>query len=299
LSEVTISKLKLFFRLSIQVGTISILACLLSFRISTTNQASALSNEPWFQNSAAAIVSAQAPENAQSWPPDPTSDIAWSGGYATVADIQAAFNNAHTQENYQLNLSLAMFSLPSQSEWNAKSDGEKAIWLINGERQSRNVPLLHGIEANVTSVAQNYANFLMAHNAFSHTADGHDPFWRLNANPTISNCHDFLPVVENLAALMTSGNSISLPIEQSVYMWMYQDRGSAWGHRHAILYYPYTENGGPSDREGFLGIGRASGPYMGWNFGEVVVMNVFDPCADWGYITPVYTDLVYLPAIRK
>ena len=238
-----------------------------------------------------------APTTPQSWPPDPTSDITWLGGYGGVADIQAAFNNAHTQENNQLGLSLSMFTLPSQSEWNAMSDGDKAFWLINRERQARNVTQLHSVEANVTSVAQNYANYLMAHNIFSHTADGHNPLWRSNANPTINACHDSLPVAENLAAFMTSGDSIPLPVERSVYAWMYEDGASYWGHRHAILYYPYTENGGPTGQEGFLGIGRAHGPYLGWNFGEVIVMNVFDPCATWVY--NIGSIKCYLPIIVK
>jgi hypothetical protein len=70
---------------------------------------------------------------------------------------------------------------------------------------------------------------------------------------------------------------------------MYDDAGSGWGHRHAILWYPYNDNSGPSGQEGFLGIGRANGgPYQGpfsqpWNFAELIVMNVFDPCATWQY----------------
>lgn len=107
-----------------------------------------------------ASVSPQAPTDPQSWPSDPTSEIAWPGPYGTVANIQSAFNNAHTQENAQLGLSLPMFILPSQSEWNAMSDGDKALWLINHERQARSVAPLHAVEFNVTSVAQNYANFL-------------------------------------------------------------------------------------------------------------------------------------------
>ena len=141
-----------------------------------------------------ASTSPQAPTGPLSWPPDPTSEIAWSGGTSTVANIQSAFNNAHTQENAQLGLSLPMFTLPSQSEWNAMSDGDKALWLINHERQARGVTPLHAVEFNVTSVAQNYANYLLANNAFSHTADGHNPIWRLNANPTINACHDFFPL---------------------------------------------------------------------------------------------------------
>jgi len=64
-------------------------------------------------------------------------------------------------------------------------------------------------------------------------------------------------------------------------MWMYKDSGSAWGHRHAVLCYPYNDNSGPAGEEGFLGIGRYSGPYQGWNYGVVVVMNIFDPCVIW------------------
>lgn len=86
-----------------------------------------------------------------SYPPDPTSDIAWSAGTSGVADIQAAFNNARTQENAQLGLNLPMLSLPSQSAWDAMSNGEKALWLINAERVDRGVTPLHGIETPLAS----------------------------------------------------------------------------------------------------------------------------------------------------
>ena len=70
---------------------------------------------------------------------------------------------------------------------------------------------------------------------------------------------------------------------------MYYDSGSSWVHRHTILWYPYNDNSGPAGKEGFLGIGRAGGgPYQGsfsevWNYAEMIVMNVFDPCATWDY----------------
>ncbi len=217
------------------------------------------------------------------YPTDPTADISWSAGTSGVADIQTAFNNARTTENTQLGTSTPMLTLPSQAEWNAKSDGEKALWLINRERIDRGVHPLHGVETNVTSVAQYYAKYLIDNNAWGHYADGRSPWQRLHDNPTIGACHDFLAVAENLAVFMTSGTSIPLPVERSVYEWMYDDSGSSWGHRHAILWYPYNENSGPDGKEGFLGIGRDSGPYQGWNYAEMIVMNVFDPCATWDY----------------
>jgi uncharacterized protein YkwD len=241
-----------------------------------------------------------APQLPDSYPPNPTADIAWSAGFSGVADIQSAFNHARDVENGQLGLSIPHMSLPSQSTWNAKSNSEKALWLINRERQDRGVKKLHGVETNVISVAQNYANYLLAHNVFSHTADGHDPWWRLNQNPDIGACHDFLNVAENLFYMVTSGTSIQLPVEQAVYYWMYYDSGSAWGHRIAILWYPYNDNSGTAGIEGFMGIGRAHGPYMGWNFGEVIVMNVFDPCASWVYggVTPLPPRL-WLPCAKN
>ena len=109
-------------------------------------------------------------------------------------------------------------------------------------------------------------------------------------NPAIGGCHDYLNVAENIAVFVTSGSSIPLPIERSIFMWIYDDGSCCnWGHRHAILWYPYNDNSGPVGREGFLGIGRANGgPYQGpfsnpWNYAEMIVMNVFDPCAVWTY----------------
>ncbi|MBN1402327.1 MAG: hypothetical protein JXA74_15915 [Anaerolineae bacterium] len=209
-----------------------------------------------------------------------------------MGDIQAAFNAARSAENAQLGLALPPLTLPSQAEWDALSPGERALWLINRERQDRGVDPLHGVEADVTHVAQTYAQYLLDHNAFSHTADGRWPWERMEANPAIGACHDFLSVAENLAAFATSGSWIPLPVERSVYMWLYEDADHDWAHRHAALWYPYTENSGPSGREGFLGMGLASGgPYQGWNQAALVVMNVFDPCATWEY------DVVPAPSV--
>jgi len=239
--------------------------------------------------------------NPDSYPTDPTSDIPWSCGKSGVSDIQMAFNTARGIENTQLGLAIPTMTLPSQATWDVMSNNDRALWLINRERLDRSVNALHGTEANVISVAQNYANYLLVNNLWGHYADGHDPWWRLNNNPAIGACHDFLSVAENLYASMTSSSSIPLPIESAIYDWMYEDGVCcSWGHRHAILWYPYTENGGPSNMEGFLGIGRASGgPWQGWNFAEIIVMNVFDPCASWPYVVITWLPGIFLPIIRK
>ena len=223
-----------------------------------------------------------------SYPPDPVADIPWSCDTFNVDDIKCAFDNARSTENTQLGTSLPPVTLPSQATWNGMSDGEKALWLINLERIDRGIDPLDQIEANVTEVAQYYADFLLDNDAWGHYEDGLSPWERLDQKPAILDCHDNLSVAENLAVFVSTG-SIPLPVERSVYMWMYDDAGSAWGHRHAILWYPYNDNSGTNGMEGFLGIGRANGgPYQGpfsnsWPFAEMIVMNVFDPCKDWDY----------------
>lgn len=239
--------------------------------------------------------SRSAPANKiQSYPNDPTADIPWSCGAASVTDVACAFNAARKAENTQLGKSLPMLFLPDQGEWDNMSDGEKAIWLINRERIDRGIAPLHGLETNVAQVAQYYAQYLIDNDAWGHYEDGRSPWKRLADNPSIGACHDFLNVAENLAGFWTSGTYIPLPVERAIYIWMYDDAGSSWGHRHAILWYPYKDNSGPGGKEGFLGIGRASGPHYGGNFAEMIVMNVFDPCPIWNYPSE---NIIALPRI--
>jgi len=245
---------------------------------------------PSFAASTQASPPAAQPASITLYPTDPTGDISWSAGTGGVADIQTAFNNARATENSQLGTTIPMLSLPSQGEWDAMADGERALWLINRERIDRSVMPLHDVEDNVTGVAQTYADYLLDNDAWGHYEDGRSPWQRLHDNPAIGACHDTLNVAENIAVFVTSGGSIALPVERSVFMWIYDDGSCCnWGHRHAVLWYPYNDNGGPVGREGFLGIGRANGgPYQGpfsdpWPYAEMIVMNVFDPCESWAY----------------
>lgn len=174
------------------------------------------------------------------YPPDPVADILWTTAKVTVADVQTAFNLARQAENVQLGTSLPMLSLPGQAAWDALSDGQKALWLVNRERVDRSLNPLSAVETSVTAVAQTFAEYLLVNNLFSHAADGRTPWQRLADNPAIGACHDFLNVAENLYARMSSVPNITLPVESAVYDWLYDDSGSLWGHRQAILWYPYA-----------------------------------------------------------
>ncbi len=237
----------------------------------------------------------QTGRNVLSYPPDPIADILWSAGVNGVSDILSAFNDARSAENNQLGTSIPMLTLPSQSVWNNMTDGERALWLINRERTDRGIIPLDDIEANVTGIAQYYANYLLDNNVWGHYEDGYSPWERLNNNPTIGACHDYLSVAENLTVFVTTADNIKLPIERSVFMWLYTDKDSSWGHRHAILWDSYNDNSGIGGKEGFLGIGRSNGgPYKGpfsqpWPYAEIIVMNIFDPCSAWDYMEPYVT----------
>jgi len=215
------------------------------------------------------------------YPPDPLTDYDWPySSEDSVVAIQNRFNAARNNENTQLGTSIPNMTLPSEAVWDDMADGERALWLINRERMDRGIAPLDSTELNVTGVAQDYAQFLLDNDAFSHDADGRTPWERLMSNPAINACHDPF-VVENLAVLW---GGWTLPVERAVYMWMYDDSGSSWGHRHNILWYPYNDNSGPLGKEAFLGIGRATGPHQGWADSDMIVMDVFDPCATWVYV---------------
>ena len=222
---------------------------------------------------------------------DPSADIPWKSdvGYGGVDDIIIAFNHARMQENAQLAIDLPLIaSMPIQFNWNAMTDGEKALWLINEERKARGLQPLHGVEGNVTAVAQGFAEWMLANNRWGHYSDEMGPPGRLGQNPAIAACHDNFLLMENLFVIGTTGNNIALPVERAVYNWMYNDSHKEWGHRHLILYHSFFENSAAEDREGFIGIGRASGgPYTVNNTAfpaaEIIVLNMFDPCKNWNY----------------
>ena len=228
------------------------------------------------------------------YPADPPSNIPWSADFGDINDVVAAFNNARGKENALLSTFTKSMVAPSAATWAAKSDGEKALWLVNDERTARGLAPLQGLETNVNEVAQAYAEWLLANNKFDHDADGHTPWERLDAKPAIAACHDFLGIAENLYYQgTTSPDGIPLVIEQAVYTLIYADASSQWGHRHAFLWTPYTDNSGVADREGYMGVGHARGSYVSpfdgntYPYTDMIVINFFDPCSTWVEAPPV------------
>lgn len=248
-----------------------------------------------------ALVAAAGCAHAAS-PPDPDADIAWDedpdrdGAQASfdgVGAIEAAYGRARREEERQFGLdagSLGVLELPAQASWDALDGADKALLIANAERAARGgipypggAPLglpLAGIETHLNALAQAYADYLVTANYWDHDAPadgpppfaGTDPFSRIDADPVLGetaggDCHDFLGQAENLAVFASSPvPDIPLPVERAIYGFIYDDSGSAWGHRHLMLLQDaplagdsggFTDDAGDAGSEGFIGVGTA------------------------------------------
>ena len=238
-------------------------------------------------------------------PPDPSGNIPWDedperpeaqADFEGVAAVEAAFDNARRAEERQLDLpdgALGTLELPDQDAWDAMDGGARALALANAERTARagvpypgGAPLglpLEAVETHLDALAQAYADYMLAENYWGHDAPadgaapfaGSDPFSRIDAHPALGegagadggDCHDFLGQAENLAVFASSGgDDIRLPVERAIYGFVYDDAGSAWGHRHLMLLQDrplrrdsggFVDDAGPAGSEGYLGVGSA------------------------------------------
>jgi len=260
-------------------------------------------------------------------PPNINTDIKWTdtGGvsdYSTntynatfngVIDIAAAYNHARRQEEIQLGIAanqLGNLDLPTQAVWEIMTDDAKALLILNEERQDRagmqtgvvGLPLA-GMESHIDTISKNYGDLLHDTDTTNHYQPSGDsnidsPFKRIEQDAdigTATGCHEFITRSENLAYFATQGNTnIPIPLERAIYGFIYDDAGSAWGHREAALLqdetldqvgsgWGFLNNYGNSNHEGFLGIAVRSSadykPFSGFasDYATVVVMNFFDP----------------------
>jgi uncharacterized protein YkwD len=238
-------------------------------------------------------------------PLNPFNDIPWTAVTEDASGVEAAFNFARRQEEQQLGLNpgrLGQLDLPEQTEWNLKTDAEKAFFLMNAERVARagtGARVLGlgftAIQNDVQALAQDYANLLVNRNQFTHVMDNRDPFDRIAEHPVLGPCSEFLSRAENLALLGTSGDDIPLYLERAIFAWLYSDAGSNWGHRETILLqdrdlsngdpdFGFKNNVGEQTNEGYIGIGvvETDGHYnpFDWqdlHYSVVIVMEMIDP----------------------
>lgn len=215
-------------------------------------------------------------------------NIAWNGpnvvaGGTTVDDVEAAFNNGRTQENTALGTNLPAINFPTNTIWNTMSLQEKSIWIINKERVDRGLVPFEACADELIGVAQNYAQYLFDNDTTGHIADGHNALYRLQQNATVNSCMQ--SYCENIAYTYSGyANAPTNAVERMIYWLIYEDAGSAWGHRKNFFVSTYIDNSGVIGAEGLLGVGYVQGSdYRTWLTGAVVVFNIIDPCSSWVY----------------
>jgi uncharacterized protein YkwD len=211
--------------------------------------------------------------------------VSWTAGSSSVGSIEIAFNIARAGDSTVTTL----LKLPRQETWDTMNDQEKALYLLNKERYDRGLKPFEGYTADVTGVAQNYAQLLYNTGTFGHEEDG-TPWERLDRVQVIADNRDFFTYAENLAVFAALNAYTEEPIVRSVYNWIYDDAGSFWGHRKFCLAKNLNVNSGENGKEGLIGIGIVQGTnytYSNWQgyYSTVVVMDAFDPSSTWDHST--------------
>jgi hypothetical protein len=221
--------------------------------------------------------------------------------------IETNFNDARRWEETNRGLTpncLGNMTAPSGG-WAGLSNETIALYIHNSERTARSLLPLYGVETNLSSVAQAHADWQITNDVFSHggnpalgsgssyltcplpgtsnTGSSFDE--RINSNSTLNG--QWQGIAENLSVSVatSSGSSFFTNfVARSIYGLMYQDAGSAWGHRHAILNV-FTDNHGPSGSEGFIGVGVGQGANFqavafncnNWNYAMILTLEYYDP----------------------
>lgn len=224
--------------------------------------------------------------------------------YNIGLSIETNYNNARRWE--EANLGLPANCLGNMTEpisgWTFMSDDEIALYIHNSERMARGFLPFYGIETHLDAVAQAHTDWQLSNDVFSHGGNpalgttytyknctncttnitGSSPFDRMNYSSPLKN--QWQMEGENIASNVTSGNSIADFVAQGIYRFIYQDGGSAWGHRLNVLV-NFNNDWGDSGSEGFLGIGVAGASNFqacayscnNWNFAKILTVDYYDP----------------------
>ncbi|HHL19749.1 MAG TPA: hypothetical protein ENJ33_08435 [Thiothrix sp.] len=267
------------------------------------------------------------------WNDNSNLDVVQDSQYSAekgVAAVTAAFNHARREEETQLGLPANVIKdliLPKQEVWDTMSDDAKALYLINDARTARADMMpgvlglaLAGVESSFDLMVENYAILLHNTNAKGHYQPSgnpaiDNPLARIQQDPYIGlktrlnsakkatkkiACYESLARYENVAFFSgyslgkADASTVPLPIERSIYNWIYNDAKSGWQYRQTVLLQDngsigkgFNNNNGDAQHEGFLGFHRISSanytPFHvpeGVNgYGVVVVMGLLDPIA--------------------
>jgi uncharacterized protein YkwD len=244
------------------------------------------------------------------------------GFFSSETHVINAFNFARRAEETQFSLTanaLGTLTLPSgYSSWAAQV---RALYILNAERTARagvsysgtaslGLPL-EGLETHLNAIAQNHTQDMMTNNFFAHVSPTTtlSPYQRIDNSATYGAggvCRDFMSYSENIYVSCTGdATTPTYTVEQAMFLWIYQDASSSWGHRRAALIQNtntygatgFTNNVGSASSEGHLGIGIGTRVYSGTAYSacggtynaHIVTMNIADPkpSCTANYVLPI------------
>jgi len=227
-------------------------------------------------------------------PPNNGKNIPYFTVGTKVSDIEAAFNYARSKDS-TINKKLI---LPSQDVWDAMSQEERALYILNKERADRGLKPFEGVEAinrdfsgsnpkTLADIAQGYANTLWSKTTLEHNLDG-TVDERLNRVDSLKN-REHIPYNENLYAEGNNYKLDDIPLIRAIYNWIYADAnpavGEPWGHRAMCLMKVENDNFGAKGAEGIIAFGIKQGNDYAANpnnyKSSLVVMNAINPPANW------------------
>ena len=238
-----------------------------------------------------AIAASSVDAASGDYPADPSADVPWHYSEWAPGDIQTIMNKFNAARAQDPTISVDLVIEYTQDQWDALSDNEKGLYLSNKERIDRGIAPYAAVARQVSDVAEDYAAYMEDEQTLAHvttqarwTGSGRssssccDPTDRLGA--ALGNQKEFFTYSENLA-WTSAGSTLAFPepIAWSLYSFIYDDSGSAWGHRHFSLA-ELSDNAGDAGAEGLAGFGVARG-----SSGTYVVMNVADEAPGWDYTT--------------
>ena len=237
-----------------------------------------------------AIAASSVDAASGDYPADPSADVPWHYSEWAPGDIQTIMNKFNAARAQDPTISVDLVIEYTQDQWDALSDNEKGLYLSNKERIDRGIAPYAAVARQVSDVAEDYAAYMEDEQTLAHvttqarwTGSGRssssccDPTDRLGA--ALGNQKEFFTYSENLA-WTSAGSTLAFPepIAWSLYSFIYDDSGSAWGHRHFSL-------AELSDNAGDAGAGPRGVSASRGSSGTYVVMNVADEAPGWDYTT--------------
>ncbi len=203
----------------------------------------------------------------------PPHGISWSGSdLSSVKEIERSFNHARS---FDKTVSKYL-KMPLQSKWDDWDIQQKALYLLNSEREARSIKPFDGVSSSVIEVAQNYADLLQQIGNIAYYESDEIP----KLSFSIKSKKDFYGFVEAVNRDIISDSDA---IVKSIYRWIYLD-DTQWKNRKFIFSINLNDNSVVENREGLLGIGISNGNY------QIVTMNAFDPSSSFDDPSVIHVD---------